>query len=269
MPVKKDDSGKRWVEMHLLVPGTPEQVWQAMATGPGNTAWFTRTSIEERVGGSVRFTFGPDAGSTGQVTQWQPPHRFGYEERDWMPGAPPVATEITIEARKGGQCAVRMVHSLFASTDDWDDQLEGFESGWPGFFEVLRAYLSRFAGRKAASFQAMVSVKGDLSEQWKRLLAGAGAAGLDVGDAVTTHEPMTLTGTLERVQQDRRIRVVMLSVQKPFAGTAMFGAYATPEAVMLSISMFLYGEQAETQASSAESRCREWLRARWSDVAAA
>src|SRR5688500_15437699 len=108
MPVKKDDSGKRWVEMHLLVPGTPEQVWQAMATGPGNTAWFTRTSIEERVGGSVRFTFGPDAGSTGQVTQWQPPHRFGYEERDWMPGAPPVATEITIEARKGGQCAVRM-----------------------------------------------------------------------------------------------------------------------------------------------------------------
>ncbi len=35
MPVKKDDSGRRWVEMEFLVPGTPEQVWHAIATGPG------------------------------------------------------------------------------------------------------------------------------------------------------------------------------------------------------------------------------------------
>jgi hypothetical protein len=37
MPVKKDDSGRRWVEMEFLVPGTPEQVWHAIAT--------TKTSI--------------------------------------------------------------------------------------------------------------------------------------------------------------------------------------------------------------------------------
>jgi len=43
-----------------------------------------------------------------------------------------------------------MVHSLFASTDDWDDQMEGFEDGWPSFFEVLRLYLSHFAGMEAA-----------------------------------------------------------------------------------------------------------------------
>lgn len=259
MPVKKDDSGKRWVEMQVLLPGTPEQVWQAMATGPGNTAWFTRTEIEERVNGAVRFTFGPDVASSGVVTQWQPPRRFGYEERDWMPDAPPVATEITIEARKGGQCVVRMVHSLFASADDWDDQLESFESGWPGFFEVLRAYLSRFAGQKAASFQAMVNVKGDLPNLWKRLLSSLGANGLDVGDDLTAREPMALTGTLERIQQDRRIRVIMLSVQAPFTGTAMFGAYATADAVMLSISMFLYGVQAKSQVASIEPQWRDWL----------
>jgi hypothetical protein len=34
MPVKKDNSGRRWVEMEFLVPGTPEQVWHAIATGP-------------------------------------------------------------------------------------------------------------------------------------------------------------------------------------------------------------------------------------------
>ena len=37
-------TGKRWIEMEFVVPGTPEQVWQAVATGPGNTAWFTRAT---------------------------------------------------------------------------------------------------------------------------------------------------------------------------------------------------------------------------------
>ena len=30
MPMKKDDSGRRRVEMEFLVPGPPEQVWQAI-----------------------------------------------------------------------------------------------------------------------------------------------------------------------------------------------------------------------------------------------
>jgi uncharacterized protein YndB with AHSA1/START domain len=262
MPVKKDASGKRWVEMQLLVPGTPEQVWQAMATGPGNTAWFTRTRIEERVGGSVQFQFGPDMGSSGEVTQWQPPNSFGYVERDWMPGAPPVATEITIEARNGGQCVVRMVHSLFASTDDWDDQLESFESGWPGFFEVLRIYLSKFAGRTAASFQVMVTAKGELPALWKRFTQALRIAGLDVGDAVVAQAPPEeLTGIVERVQQDRKIRVIMLSVTAPFEGTVMCGTYGTQDQVNLSISTFIYGDQAEALGAAAEPKWRNWMQA--------
>ncbi|WP_292074478.1 SRPBCC domain-containing protein [Mesorhizobium sp.] len=151
MPIKKDETGKHWVEMEFITPGTPEQVWRAIATGSGNTAWFTKTTIDEHVGGRLHFDFGPNGASTGEVTIWEPPFRFGYVEREWSEGAPPVATEITVTSRSGDHCVVRMVHSLFASTDDWDDQLEGFESGWPGFFEVLRVYLSHFAGEKASS----------------------------------------------------------------------------------------------------------------------
>ncbi len=72
MPFKKDDSGRRWVEMEFLVPGTPEQVWQAIATGAGMSAWFTTTQIEERVGGAISFDFGDEnCGediSSGKVT---------------------------------------------------------------------------------------------------------------------------------------------------------------------------------------------------------
>ena len=145
MPVKKDDSGRRWVEMEFLIPGTPEQVWQAIATGPGMSAWFTPTTVDERVGGAITFDFGADncgdATSSGSVTAWEPPARFAYEERDWSGDAPPVATEVVVTSHSGDRCVVRMVHSLFTSKDDWDDELESFESGWPGFFEVLRVYL--------------------------------------------------------------------------------------------------------------------------------
>ena len=58
MPLKKDDDGRRWVELEFLVPGTPEQVWQAIATGPGMSAWFTPTTVDECVGGAIEFDFG-------------------------------------------------------------------------------------------------------------------------------------------------------------------------------------------------------------------
>ncbi|WP_287063079.1 hypothetical protein [Mesorhizobium sp.] len=66
MPIKKDETGKRWVEMEFITPGTPEQVWRAIATGPGNTAWFTKTMIDEHVGGRLHFDFGPNGASTAK-----------------------------------------------------------------------------------------------------------------------------------------------------------------------------------------------------------
>ncbi len=75
------------------MPGTPEQVWQAMATGPAIQHWFTKTKVEAHIGGAIQFDFGPNGSSMGEVTAWEPPFRFGYVERNWSEGAPPVATE--------------------------------------------------------------------------------------------------------------------------------------------------------------------------------
>ena len=43
--------------------------------------------------------------------------------------------------------------ALFASGDDWDDQLASWESGWPDFFRILRLYLTHFRGQRGAAFQ--------------------------------------------------------------------------------------------------------------------
>jgi uncharacterized protein YndB with AHSA1/START domain len=260
MPIKTDGAGKRWVEMEVLVPGTPEQVWQAMATGDGNGAWFTRTTIEERAGGALRFDFGKDMTTSGEVTIWEPPRRFGYVEREWAEGAPPVATEITITGRSGNQCVVRMVHSLFTSSDDWDDQMESFETGWPGFFEILRIYLRHFAGQKAASVRVMGRTGGDQRTVWSRLLDDLGLAGVNVGERRTTPaRPEVLSGVVERIAQDDLQRYAILRLDAPSAGVALVGTYGRGAQVNVNVIIYLYGDDATKRAEASEHLWQAWV----------
>ena len=48
MAVKLDRDGARRVELEYEVPGTPEDVWRAIATGEGISSWFTPATVEER-----------------------------------------------------------------------------------------------------------------------------------------------------------------------------------------------------------------------------
>ncbi len=259
MPTKFDASGKRWVEMEFLVPGTPDQVWQAMATGPGNAAWFTRAEIEEKIGGQLTFHFMPGVTSGGTVTGWEPPHRFGYVEVGWAENAPPIATEISIVARSGDECLVRMVHSLFSATDDWDDQMEGFESGWPGFIEVLRLYLSHHAGENAACFQITADVDGEALAIWQRLLEGLGQRSADVGQQWTMRGGETLSGQVASVRQDERQRYVMIRIDGDAPGVGLFGIYPMDGAIKLSACRFYYGPKAGETAAAAEPKWQAWL----------
>ena len=47
-------------QVEFEVAGTPEEVWQAIATGPGISSWFVPTEIEERDGKpvAVKVNFG-------------------------------------------------------------------------------------------------------------------------------------------------------------------------------------------------------------------
>jgi uncharacterized protein YndB with AHSA1/START domain len=78
MPTKSNEK-RRWVEVEALLPGTPEDVWRAIATGDGMTAWFTPTTIEEREGGAIVFDLGDGNSSKGVITRWEPPAHLTYE----------------------------------------------------------------------------------------------------------------------------------------------------------------------------------------------
>lgn len=263
MPIKTDATGNRWVEMEFVAPGSPEDVWRAMATGPGNATWFTSATIEERVGGIVKFEFGPEMSSSGEVTAWEPPNRFGYVERDWYEDAPPVATEITITPRSDRECTVRMVHSLVAPSDAWDTHMEGFQSGWPAFFEVLRIYLKHFAGEDGAAFQAMTrGLQGDDLPIWIRLTEMLELSGANVGERrEIAAKPEAVAGVVEHVHQTDRTRYVILRLDTPGPGTVIVGTHRSGVDVHASVTRFFYGKDAAATAKASEGRWRDWLTA--------
>ena len=90
MSVKKEASGRRSVQVEVVVPGTPEEVWQAIATGPGVSSWFVPTEFEESDGRpvAVRSNFGPGLVPRSAVTAWDPPRMFSAQGEGWG-GSPP------------------------------------------------------------------------------------------------------------------------------------------------------------------------------------
>lgn len=259
MPIHRDESGKRWVDMAFVVSATPEQVWQAMATGPGNSSWFTPTTIEEGVGGAISFEFGTEMCSRGEVTEWEPPHRFAYVENEWQEGAPPLATEITITGRSGGRCLVRMVHSLFATDESWDDQMEGFENGWPGFFDVLKIYLEHFFAQEATTLSCVSRAQGTSLELWHRLLEALNLHGADVGQVRALPDELeSLEVAIERTHQDAKKRYLVLRAIQPFGGVVLVGTYQTENGVNVSVTSYLYGDAAKQTHPQRAERWREW-----------
>lgn len=263
MSVKTEAAGRRSVQVEVEVPGTPEEVWQAIATGPGISSWFVPTEFEEHRGRPVAVTmhFGPGMEPRAAVTAWDPPRAFAAQGEGWG-GAPPIATEWSVEARAGGVCVVRVVHSLFASTDAWDDQLEAAGLGWPGFFRTLTIYLTHFRGQRSAVMQVVTPVAGTEAEAWETLTAALGLNGVRVGQGWTAPANVpALRGVAEYVSQSPYDALLRLDTPGP--GVAALGAFNVGGQSMVALTLYRYGDQAAETVARETPRWRAWIQERF------
>jgi uncharacterized protein YndB with AHSA1/START domain len=265
MSVKKEASGRRSLQVEFEVPGTPEEVWQAIATGPGISSWFVPAEFEEQGGKPVamKLKFSPDMEVRAAVTAWDPPRMFAGEGEVYG-GSPPIATEWTVEARAGGVCLVRMVHSLFASTDEWDNQLEGAESGWSGFLRTLVVYLTHFRGQRSALKQFVAPVAVTEADAWETLTAALGVKGLSVGQRCTAPAGVpALSGVVEYVSQNPYD--ALLRLDKPGPGIAALGAFTFPGggSTMVGMNLYLYGDQAAGTVAREAPLWQAWIQERF------
>jgi len=285
MPVKKDEDGRRYVEAEVEVPGSPEQVWQAIATAEGVSSWFMPTTIEKDANGKptkVITSFGPGMNAVAPIKHWDPPKRF-LAESEGEPGT--VATEWIVEARKGGTCIVRVVHRWFADSDDWDGEFEGHAYGWAtSFFRILSLYLTHFAGRECANLQFTVFSQASAPDTWRTL---TGALRIDERTRRFTSTPgaPALSGTVERMDvtdpellrvRERAPQIVatlgamdgeepelLLRLEHPAPGIAHVFIMPMGHQTMVAMRLFFYGESANSVAMKADGEWNAWLTERF------
>ena len=206
----------REIRLEVEVPGTPEQVWDAIATGPGISAWFVPARVAEREGGEVVTSFTPEYDEVGVVAAWEPPRRVVFAAS--AEGGEGLAFEWLVEARSGGTCVVRLVNSGFGSGRDWDDQYDSMTRGWRDFLDNLRLYLTHFAGRRCSTIAVSAPAAGRQEDAWASLTADLGIGGARPGDRRTLSiaGAAALSGVVERATE----RHVALLLDKPGGGIA-------------------------------------------------
>jgi uncharacterized protein YndB with AHSA1/START domain len=246
------------LEFSVEVPGTAEQVWQAIATAKGMSAWFLPTEMEEREGGSVHFSMGPEMGSDGQVTDWEPPRRLVYEE-DWAalmgkdPGTlSPLTSEFLVEAQSGGTCVVRVTSSGFGTGAAWEPEFwDEMGSSWMPFFDNLRLYLSHFPGQEATQLEAVASHPGDAQTLWSTLQGalGLGAEGASV-------EVRGASGTVERVGE----RQALVRLTTPVPGMlSVFTFGESDSTATAGVRAYLFSADAPDYVRREEPAWQAWL----------
>lgn len=188
--------------VEVTVPGSAEEVWESVATGPGYRRWFVEAELEPRVGGALVTHHGDFGDSEGTITAWEPPHRYAYVEPDWMGDGTPVpdwATEITLEpVLDDGPPAtlVRLTSGVATEADTWGEDIEGTLPGWRSALRLLAEFHTHFAGRDTAQALVMREVPAG-----HRLTVLLGLDGAVVGQQATARgvaggQQVEVTGTV-------------------------------------------------------------------------
>lgn len=177
-------AGEFEIRREIELAASPDQVWDAVATGPGHSSWFMGPyDIEPKEGGRIRLVGGPES-EAGIVTAWDPPNRFAHRT-DEAPDGSFHAFEFLVEGRAGGTTVLRFMHSGVTG-EDWGEEYESMtRQGWDMYLYTLSQYLRYFPGRFATFITASGPPASATKEAWEVLERGLGLTDrVDVGDAV-------------------------------------------------------------------------------------
>lgn len=191
------------ISEQIEVHGTPEQVWDAIATGPGIDSWLMgRNTMDAREGGRASMDMG-DFVLESTVTACDPLKHLAYRG-DPAPDGSFHAFEFLIEARDGGSTVLRFVHSGFLG-DDWEAEYEGLRKGDPMYIAKLAEYVEHFSGRYAAPIAAYVGETPARQRSWELMhralgLSGPATEGTEVHLTPTGLAP--IDGVVDYVSED-------------------------------------------------------------------
>ncbi|MFD4829810.1 SRPBCC domain-containing protein [Streptomyces uncialis] len=172
----------------ITLDATSEEVWDAIATGPGIDSWFMgHNEVTPGEGGRNGMDLGGHV-QESTVTAWQPPLRFAHRSAEADDGSF-MAMEFLVEGRDQGSTVLRLVQSGVLG-DDWETEYEAMAVGWDMYLHTLAAYLTHFPGRTAAPVGAFRPGAAAPERAWAVLKEALGLPDrLTEGDAVRLAVP--------------------------------------------------------------------------------
>lgn len=240
------DQGKR-IEKWIELDATPEEVWDAVATGQGMACWFVPHEFhppEGGVGGRVVSDFGSGNVSEATILEWEPGRRYASQ----ADGATDVV-DFLVEGRDGGGAVLRVIHSGIVG-EDWE--AEYHSHGWDGFLENLRRYYDHFRGLPPANVSVIAFSNLDKVGIWERFDRALGIERpVAVGDTVTlTPEGMEPIEAVVELSVNGILGLRSDRGWHQFSGDGAWG--------MVNVLHYLYGEGIDRDAETAA-----WQR--WAD----
>ena len=250
---------ERVIDLSVEVVGTPEEVWEAIATGPGISSWYVPTTVEEQADGAMtnRFGDGPEMLIPGRVAAWEPPVRVVFDGGEGVPG---LAFEWLVEARDQGTCVVRLVNSGFVEGAPWDDQYDGMLEGWGLFLANLQVHLAHFAGRLATAMLPMALWPMSVEQAWVKLTEGLGIpSSPTVGETVSVSAEGVPHFAGQVVEHEPGRLILLLDTPAP--GSAILACEGAGEQCGVSVWQYLYGDDAAALVERDGPRWNAWLQA--------
>jgi hypothetical protein len=153
------------IRREVELPATPEEVWEAVATGPGTASWL----------------FPEEPGPDSKIDADRP-HRYAVrtEGPDGFN-----SVEFVIEGRDGGTTVLRYVHSGIFDDENWDAQYDAVNQHTDFYLHTLGQYLRHFSPKTATYIGGgpggidgpEASMRADAFETLKRALGVNGEGG--------------------------------------------------------------------------------------------
>jgi uncharacterized protein YndB with AHSA1/START domain len=245
------------IELEVQVDGTPEEVWQAIATGPGISSWYVPHTVEEREGGAATASFGdgPEMQVAGRVAAWDPPRRIVFDGGEGVAG---LAFEWFVEALDGGSCIVRLVNRGFHEGSGYEGQYDAMNEGWQLFLRNLQLHCRHFRGQGAVSMLPSTMWTMPRADAWARVRAGLGipeSPAVDDRLSLSAGDGLGLAGTVLRVTPSS----LALLLDEPAPGTAIIAAEGGDDAAMVSVWSYLYGADGPAIVERDKPRWQAWL----------
>ncbi|HEY0471438.1 MAG TPA: SRPBCC domain-containing protein [Kribbella sp.] len=152
-------SEERRIELEVPLEATPDEVWDAISTVEGMTAWFAPMDPAPDENG---------VSADGIVTRWEPGRGYAVQ-------AGASSYEYVIEAGEDDTSVLTFTQTGFQG-DGWETEYEATARGWDFYFHTLEVYLSDFKGRPASYVVAEGPQWSNTAEAWSKLLDTLGVS---------------------------------------------------------------------------------------------